>query len=112
MQVGNVIFCIYLVLINDHQEQTGKQSFRWVPTDGTNEEEYGRVLSSTCNCNLFINKGSGDEKEKGKKVMKFLRRVYFIVEKWDQYQYLGNCPPTPPVTQQQSIDNKLGLMLG
>ena len=29
----------------------------------------------------------------------------------DQYQYLGNCPPTPPLTQQ-SIDNKLGLMLG
>ena len=27
----------------------------------------------------------------------------------DQYQYLGNCPPTPPLTQQQSIDNKLGL---
>ena len=20
-------------------------------------------------------------------------------EKWDQYQYLGNCPPTPPLTQ-------------
>ena len=30
----------------------------------------------------------------------------------DQYQYLGNCPPTPPLTQRQSIDNKLGLMLG
>ena len=30
----------------------------------------------------------------------------------DQYQYLGNCPPTLPLTQQQSIDNKLGLMLG
>ena len=30
----------------------------------------------------------------------------------DQYQYLGNCPPTPPLTQKQSIDNKLGLMLG
>ena len=30
----------------------------------------------------------------------------------DQYQYLGNCPPTPPLTQQQSTDNKLGLMLG
>ena len=23
-----------------------------------------------------------------------------------------NCPPTPPLTQQQSIDNKLRLMLG
>ena len=30
----------------------------------------------------------------------------------DQYQYLGNCPPTPPLSQQQSTDNKLGLMLG
>ena len=30
----------------------------------------------------------------------------------DQYQYLGNCPPTPPLTKQQSIDNKLRLMLG
>ena len=29
-----------------------------------------------------------------------------------QYQYLGNCPSTPPLTQQQSIDNNLGLMLG
>ena len=28
------------------------------------------------------------------------------------YQYLGNCPPTPPLTQQQSIDNNLGLILG
>ena len=34
------------------------------------------------------------------------------IEKPDQYQYLGNYPPTPPLTQQQSIDNKLGLMLG
>ena len=23
----------------------------------------------------------------------------------DQYQYLGNCPPTPPLTQQQSVVN-------
>ena len=31
---------------------------------------------------------------------------------WDQYQYLGNCSPTPPLAQQQSIDNKSKLMLG
>ena len=30
----------------------------------------------------------------------------------DQYQYPGNCPPTPPLTQQQSTDDKLRLMLG
>ena len=35
-----------------------------------------------------------------------------IMKYSDQYQYLGNCPPTPPLTQQQSIDIKLGLMLG
>ena len=35
-----------------------------------------------------------------------------LIEILDQYQYLGNCPPTPPLTQQQSINNKLGLMLG
>ena len=30
----------------------------------------------------------------------------------DQCQYLSNCAPTPPLTQQSSIDNKLRLMLG
>ena len=29
----------------------------------------------------------------------------FQINFWDQYQYLGNCPPTPPLTQQQSIDD-------
>ena len=24
-----------------------------------------------------------------------------MLEMLDQYQYLGNCPPTPPLTQQQ-----------
>ena len=37
--------------------------------------------------------------------------MYITKVSTDQYQYLGNCPPTPPLTQQQSIDNKLGLML-
>ena len=36
---------------------------------------------------------------------------YSFIEFLDQYQYLGNCPPTPPLIQQQSIDNKLRLML-
>ena len=34
------------------------------------------------------------------------------IENLDQYQYLGNCPPTPPLTQQQSIDKNSGFMLG
>ena len=29
----------------------------------------------------------------------------------DQYQYLGNYPPAPPLTQQQSVDNKLAQIL-
>lgn len=29
----------------------------------------------------------------------------------DQCQYLGNCIPTHSLTQQQSTNNKLGLML-
>ena len=35
-----------------------------------------------------------------------------MLARLDQYQYVGNRPPTPPLTQQQSIDNKLGWMLG
>lgn len=43
--------------------------------------------------------------------------IYFVscslfINKMDQYQYLNNCPPTPPLIHQQSTDNKLGLMLG
>ena len=38
--------------------------------------------------------------------------VHNFISYSDQYQYLGNCPLTPPLTQQKSIDNKLGLMLG
>ena len=30
------------------------------------------------------------------------------IQNSDQYQYLSNGPPTPPLTQQKSIDNKLG----
>ena len=32
------------------------------------------------------------------------------MKKKDQYQYLGNCPPTPPMTQQQSIGFGEGLV--
>ena len=39
-------------------------------------------------------------------------RQFWLKDSGDQYQYLGNWPPTPTLTQQQSIDNKLGLMLG
>ena len=44
---------------------------------------------------------------------KSLGTLYYVLNLSDQYQYLGNCPPTPPLTQQQAIiDNKLRLMLG
>ena len=45
-------------------------------------------------------------------LLKFFFKHRIEAEQLDQYQYLGNCPPAPPLTQQQSIDNKLGLMLG
>ena len=32
--------------------------------------------------------------------------MFINIKFLDQYQYLGNCPPTPSLTQQQSIDNK------
>ena len=35
-----------------------------------------------------------------------------ITGKSDQGRYLSSCTPTPPLIQQQSIDNNLGLMLG
>ena len=34
------------------------------------------------------------------------------LEPWDPCQYVSNCELAPPLTQQQSTDNKLGLMLG
>ena len=45
---------------------------------------------------------------------KKIRKKFYMAMKfqiWNQYQYLGNCPPTPPLNEQQSIDNNLGLML-
>lgn len=37
-----------------------------------------------------------------------LKRIIFTS---DQCQYLINCAPTPPLTQQPSTDNKCGLMV-
>ena len=39
-------------------------------------------------------------------------RRYFGTFHSNLCQYLSNCAPTPPLTQQQSTDNKQGLMLG
>ena len=65
--------------------------------------------ASFCNSNSFCSRGGGGGGggggEGGGQRGRELKEL-------DQYQYLGNCPPTPPLTQQQSIDNKLGLMLG
>ena len=47
-----------------------------------------------------------------KEVITHSRSFGLLAKFSDQYQYLGNCPPTPPLTQQQSIDDKLRLMLG
>ena len=34
------------------------------------------------------------------KVLPLSVRCYIRKRDWDQYQYLGNCPPTPSLTQQ------------
>ena len=48
-----------------------------------------------------------------KQEMRIKKNIHYGIISWsDQYQYLGNCPPTPPLTQQQSIDNNLRLILG
>ena len=54
----------------------------------------------------------GGGREKGEGGRKANKRVGGLLETLDQYQYLSNCPPTPPLTQQQSTDNNLRLMLG
>ena len=56
--------------------------------------------------------GGGGGRKKGEGGRKANKRVGGLLETLDQYQYLSNCPPTPPPTQQQSIDNNLRLMLG
>ena len=56
--------------------------------------------------------GGGGGREKGEGGRKANKRVGGLLETLDQYQYLSNCPPTPPLTQQQSTDNNLRLMLG
>ena len=61
---------------------------------------------------LIENHCSG-QAQKAETVLSAVSLIFVIsIDLLDQYQYLGNCPPTPPLAQQQSIDNKLGLMLG
>ena len=43
-------------------------------------------------------KKTGANFEKKKRKNRTCTRPHY--KKWDQYQYLGNCPPTPPLTQQ------------
>lgn len=40
------------------------------------------------------------------------RKKGFIKDGWDQHQYLSDCMPTPPLTQQRSPDNKLEIKMG
>ena len=50
-----------------------------------------------------IDEGQGYVKASSKGVTHFFlgeKKGKEVVEKvWDQYQYLGKCPPTPPLTQ-------------
>ena len=61
----------------------------------------------------LIENHCSDQAQKAETVLSAVSLIFVIsIDLLDQYQYLGNCPPTPPLAQQQSIDNKLGLMLG
>ena len=53
-----------------------------------------------------------ENKKKKRKTKEIENKKIHFLNITDQYQYLGNCPPTPPLTRQESIDDKLGLMLG
>ena len=50
-----------------------------------------------------IDEGQGYVKANSKGVTHFFlgeKKGKEVLEKvWDQYQYLGKCPPTPPLTQ-------------
>ena len=74
---------------------------------GEGEEERGRVGGT-----WKWGGERGREKGKGEGGKKANKRVGGLLETLDQYQYLSNYPPTPPLTQQQSIDNNLRLTLG
>ena len=40
------------------------------------------------------------------------RKKGFIKDGWDQHQYLSDCMPILPLTQQRSPDNKLEIKMG
>ena len=76
------------------------------------EDERITLVITTCTQFIFIHFGERAALHSFRELQDMY--VFFVILKSisNQYQYLGNCPPTPPLTQQQSIDNKLGLMLG
>ena len=47
-------------------------------------------------------------------ISSLLYRVYLVLPRAKIFRpfLFFSCPPTPPLTQQESIDNQLGLMLG
>ena len=48
------------------------------------------------------------------RISSLLYRVYLVLPRAKIFRpfLFFSCPPTPSLTQQESIDNKLGLMLG
>ena len=47
-----------------------------------------------------------DQAQKAETVLSAVSLIFVIsIDLLDQYQYLGNCPPTPPLAQQQSMDH-------
>ena len=77
-------------------------------------EKAGRCWNLPAEGIFTWNKGTLDQEHKGVSYQEknWIAQRFDNVKCMDQYQYLGNCPPTPPLTQQQLIENKLRLMLG
>ena len=106
----------------DFRSNAGKEFTEWIMRQTLNKE--GWVS------NPSVSLRTGDETPFSKLQTVFSSLVTYRSSTWHREQrtvtkpsakwtvrsccdaYLGKCPPTPPLTQQQSIDNKLGLMLG
>ena len=72
----------------------------------------GELMTDTYNCSFDSGEMSGSQKQaittltnkKGRdrmylEIWRSISLVYADSMFADQYQYLGNCPPTPPLTQ-------------
>ena len=58
-----------------------------------------------------LKKWLGREKALGPFPPQPIKYLKGVVEIWDHYTFLGNCPPTPPLSQHFALSDKQVLML-